>query len=330
MDAACFMALFRASNPAWNENHCGDPPRWVFRGHRNVSWRLKPRAWRTAAEGNPLHAMIDRLAEAQIGDNKEIRPGTLLHRALAWTHAERLVLNEFRRIGWNIGFEVDEPVSTYSMNLYYGPKAIDDTRVEPDCYTPFHSCTDIGVAQHYGVPTRFLDWTLNPIFAVFFAQEEDGAAGLDQTDLCVWALDMNAIEMMYHHDDGVSRNILHSLVPRRRGNDFILAQEGVLLEIEHKWALNFFAQNDAWPSIEEVVVALNNEPEYGEDPDVSDYYVYDHDHPMLRRIVLPAAEIPQLRLMLAREGITREKLMPTLENAAKAAIRAVSKPASRS
>jgi hypothetical protein len=29
--------------------------------------------------------------------------------------------------------------------------------------------------------------------------------------------------------------------------------------------------------------------------------------------------------MLKREGITREKLMPTLENAARAAIRAVSK-----
>jgi hypothetical protein len=303
----------------------------VFRVHRDVSWRLKPRAWRTAAEGNPLHAMIDRLAEAidrlaEIEDDREIRPGTPLHRALAWTHAERLVLNEFRRIGWGMGFEVDEPISTYSMDPYY---VIDDTRAEPDCYTPFHSCTDIGVAQHYGVPTRFLDWTLNPIFAAFFAQEEDGAADQDQTDLCVWALDMNAIETMYHHEDGVSRNILHSIVPRRRGNDFILAQEGVLLEIEHKWALRFFEQNGAWPSVEEVVVALNDEPEYAEDPDISDLYVYDNDHPMLRRIVLPAAEIPQLRLMLEREGITREKLMPTLENAAKAAIRAVSKPISK-
>jgi hypothetical protein len=33
---------------------------------------------------------------------------------------------------------------------------------------------------------------------------------------------------------------LRSIIPRRRGNDFILAQDGLLLEIEHKWALNFF------------------------------------------------------------------------------------------
>jgi hypothetical protein len=321
MDAASFIALLRASNPAWHEND-GDPPRWVFRGHRDVSWRLKPRAWRTAAEGNPLHATIDKLAKARIDDENKIEPRAPLHRALAWTHAERLVLNEFRQIGWHMGFEVDEPVSTYSMDLNYGPEVIDDTRQEPDSFSPFLSCNDIGVAQHYGVPTRFLDWTFNPIFGVFFAQDDD-APDLDHTDLCVWALDINAINMMYHWQGGVGRCLMRSIVPPRRGNDFILAQDGLLLEIEHNWALAFFERNGAWPSVEEVVVALNDEPEYYEDDPQA--YIYDSDHPMLRRIVLPAREIPHLRLMLKREGITREKLMPTLENAARAAIRAISK-----
>ena len=113
---------------------------------------------------------------------------TALHQALAWTHAEKIILNEFRRVGWHMGFYVDEPLSTYSMDLNYGPSVIDDTREGPDTYSPFFSCSDVGIAQHYGVPTRFLDRTFNPIFAVFFAQEDD-AQVLDQTDLCVWALD---------------------------------------------------------------------------------------------------------------------------------------------
>ena len=117
---------------------------------------------------------------------------------------------------------------------------------------------------------------------------------------------------------------MYPLVPRRRGNEFIFAQDGLLLEIEHRWALEFFERHGSWPSVEEVVVALNNEPEFSEEAPES--YLYDHEHPMLRRIVLPAREIPQLRTILEREGITREKLMPTLENAAKAAIKAVSKP----
>jgi hypothetical protein len=135
---------------------------------------------------------------------------------------------------------------------------------------------------------------------------------------------MNAVESMYHFKAGVGTTLLRPFLPRRRGNDFILAQDGLLLEVQHEWALEFFEQNGAWPSVEEVVVALNEEPEYsGEDPES---YLYDKEHPMLRRIVLPAKEIPRLRVMLEREGITREKLMPTLENAAKAAVRAISKP----
>jgi hypothetical protein len=322
MDAASFIAFLRASNPAWHQGD-SDPPRWIFRGHRNVAWRLKPVAWREAHDGNRLHPMISKLAKVPLDDDDSVPPGTSLHRGLAWTHAERVALNEFRRIGWHMGFEVEEPFTTYSMDLNYGPAVIDDTRKEPDSFSPFLSSTDIGVAQHYGVPTRFLDWTFNPIFAVFFAQE-DYAQGLDQTDLCVWALDMNAIQSMYHWERGVGRNLLRSVIPRRRDNDFILAQDGLLIEIEHEWALKFFEDNNAWPSVEEVVVALNKEPEYNEDD--PDSYLYHDDHPVLRRIVLPAKEIPDLRLMLEREGVTREKLMPSLENAARAAIRAVSKP----
>jgi FRG domain-containing protein len=323
MDAADFMALLRASNPVWHDSDPdSDPQRWVFRGHRDARWRLKPRAWRTAAEGNPVHPMIDKLATAPVHDDPEVESGTPLHRGLAWTHAEKIVLNEFRRIGWHMGFDVAEPSSTWSMDLKYGPKVIDDTRLSGDCYSPFLTADDIGIAQHYGVPTRFLDWTFNPIFAVFFAQE-DHAPTLENIDLCVWALDLNAIENMLLSEGGISRCILRSILPRRRGNDFILAQDGLLIEIEHKWALEFFAEHGAWPAIEEVVVALNNEQEYNADDPTA--YIYDVDHPMLRRIVLPASEIPELRIMLEREGITREKLMPTLENAARSAIRAVSK-----
>lgn len=322
MTAEEFMAFLRASNPVWHETELsGDPPRWVFRGHRNKEWRLKPRAWRSAMEGNPLHALIDKLSTAEVRDADAIKVGTTLIRALGWTHAEKIVLNEFRRIGWQMGFDVVEPIASYSMDLNYGPSIIDDTRAQPDCYSPFIAAEDIGIAQHYGVPTRFLDWTFNSLFAVFFAQEED-AASPENTDLCVWALDVNAITMMHHWEEGVGRNLMYSRIPRRRGNDFIMAQDGLLVEIEHQWALSFFERRGNWPAVEDVVFAIHDEAETSDDD--PEYYLYDEDHPMLRRVVLPASEIPNLRLLLRREGVTREKLMPTLENAARAAIAAVS------
>jgi hypothetical protein len=67
MDAASFMTFLRASNSVWHETDA-DPPRWVFRGHRNVGWRLKPLAWRAAAEGNPFKPKLRAILTQRIDD----------------------------------------------------------------------------------------------------------------------------------------------------------------------------------------------------------------------------------------------------------------------
>lgn len=47
----------------------------------------------------------------------------------------------------------------------------------------------VSLAQHYGVPTRFLDWTSNPLVALYFACE-----GNDSKDAVVWMCHLNNYE----------------------------------------------------------------------------------------------------------------------------------------
>lgn len=44
----------------------------------------------------------------------------------------------------------------------------------------------VALMQHYGLPTRMLDWSLSPLIAVFFATET--YRKLPETDGCVWVL----------------------------------------------------------------------------------------------------------------------------------------------
>lgn len=158
------------------------------------------------------------------------------------------------------------------------------------------------------------------MFAVLFAAEDFDPVQ-DETGICVWALDSTVAGTMMKTIDRVSRALVRVVVPQRRSNEFIRAQEGLLTEVDHAWALAFFERQGRWPAIEEAVADLSNEAEYDEDGNS----IYGHDHSVLRRVVLPPTEVPRLQVMLEREGITREKLMPTLENVAKAAVRAVSR-----
>lgn len=77
-----------------------------------------------------------------------------------------------------------------------------------------------GLAQHYGIPTRLLDWSFNIFIAIYFALK--GATTGDEY-CSIWAYNYDGFRQYYH----TRPNKLAVIVPEYSQNPNLKAQQGV-------------------------------------------------------------------------------------------------------
>jgi hypothetical protein len=164
----------------------------------------------------------------------------------------------------------------------------------------------LSVAQHYGLPTRLLDWTYSPFFAMHFA-----TANLEKFNIdgVIWAVN-------YVHAHQLLPDKLRNQLDEEGANVFTVEMlaESVqsfreLADLSHDGYVVFFEP----PSIDDRIINQFALFSVMSDPRaVLDDWLRQHPH-VWRKIVIPAELKWEIRDKLDQASVTERVLFPGLD-----------------
>jgi hypothetical protein len=163
----------------------------------------------------------------------------------------------------------------------------------------------MALAQHYGVPTRMLDWSLDPYVAAYFAAKS-AAENLTEPDgdLAVWAIAANLFqvnEILLRARAEVGRRPIEYVSVPWADNANARAQKAVFL---------VYRQFDIDPKADFEIKSYDNLLAGNLDDGLL-------SSPILYRLTLPRSEAPELLRLLAFHGYDGATMFPSLEGAVK-------------
>ncbi len=154
----------------------------------------------------------------------------------------------------------------------------------------------ITLAQHHGLPTRLLDWCLNPLAALWFAVHEPPDNGDPDAVGVVYVYHPTEREYSDHIRDPLQAESISILEPRHVASR-ITVQSGVFTVHGQQYD----NRNDI-----ERRKLISNYQELKPDPDVN-----------LTKMLVPISAFSTLRAELNRCGVNRATLFPDLDGVAK-------------
>lgn len=163
------------------------PSSWVFRGQGDARWPLVPSAFRDNA------ILVD-------PNTLTMRRGplrTVFEQVQAEIRTLRMFLGQANLGGLPFAKD-DETIFFKGAYFEEWVPFLEKLKDDPNQWPPDKVLPNLALAQHYGIPTRLLDWTTSALVAGYFAARTaaerwqrhrlDADAHELSNDFCLWAL----------------------------------------------------------------------------------------------------------------------------------------------
>lgn len=298
-DAETFMARLEPDPRLWPL----DPRDWLFRGHADDRWPLVPASLRDEVVLSVNPADRRRGPRPTHGEQ---------------TRAEHDLLRRFFRALDERGLAIPEDTqrhrSASGLHAWAGEVVAAAVRGEA-AWPPVELWSQMALAQHYGIPTRLLDWAMSAAVAGYFAAKRaaewlagDVPLSLGATHLAVWGFNARALAALEAHGRGSGVAVVTApgaVIPNLVGQRGLFtvhqsraaADTPLAVRTHDDVVLSALAGHDAGWLREQGVVG-----------------------PVFVRLRLPHGEAPRLLRLLAYHGIDASLLFAGHQGAAEAVL----------